>query len=84
MAYGKQIKGFLVANGINQNVIAKDLKLSDSTFSDKLNENVKISLDEYVDILKAINKVSKFKVDANYFVNKVEETQNNNLINNEN
>lgn len=77
MAYGKQIKGFLVANDINQNVIAKSLNLSDSTFSDKLNENVKISLDEYVDILKAINKISKFKVDANYFVNKVEETLEN-------
>lgn len=84
MAYGKQIKGFLVANDINQNVIAKDLNLSDSTFSDKLNENVKISLDEYVDILKAINKVSKIKVDANYFVNKVEETLGNRSINNEN
>ena len=73
MAVGKQIKGFLVANDINQQDIAFKLNISNSTMSDKLNEKVKISTEEFFDIISAINENSKVKVDANYFQKKVEE-----------
>lgn len=75
MALGKQIKGFLVANNINQQEIATEISISNSCMSDKLNEKVKISTDEFFDILNAINKISKVKVDANYFQQKVYEEQ---------
>ena len=73
MALGKQIKGFLVANNINQQEIANEISISNSCMSDKLNEKVKISTDEFFSILNAINKISKIKVDANYFQQKIYE-----------
>jgi len=75
MALGKQIKGFLVANNINQQEIASEISISNSCMSDKLNEKIKISTDEFFGMLNAINKISRVKVDANYFQQKVYEEQ---------
>ena len=83
MALGKQIKGFLIANDINQQDIANKINISNSTMSDKLNEKVKMSTDEFFNILIAINEISNINVDANYFQQKVNEEFNNKRINRE-
>lgn len=64
---GKKIKLILVENNINQNQVARYLNVSDSLFSDKLNGKVKITIDEFCDILDYLNDLS-INVDANYFL----------------
>lgn len=64
---GKKIKLLLVENDLNQNLLAKDLKISDSVLSDKLNGKVKITTDELYNIIVFLNK-NNILVDANYFM----------------
>lgn len=64
---GKKIKLLLVENDLNQNLLAKDLKISDSVLSDKLNGKVKITTDELYNIIVFLNK-NNIPVDANYFM----------------
>lgn len=68
MAVGRKIKGFLFENNISQKDLAKKVQVSDSSMSDKLNENIKISADEFYIWLLALNQLSDKKVDANYFM----------------
>ncbi len=67
LAVGKKIKLILVENNINQNQVARHLNVSDSLFSDKLNGKVKITIDEFYDILNYLNNLN-INVDANYFL----------------
>ena len=64
---GKKIKLLLVENDLNQNLLAKDLKIIDSVLSDKLNGKVKITTDELYNIIVFLNK-NNIPVDANYFM----------------
>ena len=53
---GKKIKLLLVEHNINQNQVARYLNVSDSLFSDKLNGKVKITVDEFYDIITYLNE----------------------------
>lgn len=71
---GKKIKLLLVENDLNQNLLAKDLKISDSVLSDKLNGKVKITTDELYNIIVFLNK-NNIAVDANYFMKTTSTTE---------
>lgn len=65
---GKKIKLLLVEHNINQNQVARYLNVSVSLFSDKLNGKVKITVDEFYDIITYLNEEFNITVDANYFM----------------
>lgn len=65
---GKKIKLLLLSNNISQNQVAKYLNVSDSSLSDRLNGKIKITIDEFYDIIIYLNEKFNINVDANYFM----------------
>ncbi len=64
MSVGKQIRMYLIDNGISQTWLSEQSKIALPKLNASLKENRKLSADEFVSIVNVLN------VDANTFVNK--------------
>lgn len=62
MSVGKQIRMYLVQNGISQTWLSEETKIVLPKLNASLNGNRKLSADEFVSILNVL------KVDANTFI----------------
>ncbi len=64
MSVGKQIRIFLAENGISQTWLSEQTRIALPKLNASLNDNRKLSADEFVSIVNILN------VDANMFLKK--------------
>lgn len=67
--YGKEIKDYLSKNGIRQTYLSKKININNSTLSAMLHGHRRISIEEYIDICKALN------LEITYFADKISGTR---------